>query len=487
MTLSHRMTSKRAVASVGIGAGILLGAVFVVDAFAWLYPPKVMPEQAVTDEDLVRNLYCATLNAEQQRWCEYHLDYNDYRDGRSEHCDWHNEQSNLYSCKFSGTPVERGSWYVNRVGPFTTNERVWFQAFERWADEFMMPGVFDRKVTASIVSLVDKEGNIVGDASARLSHVDPLAQDVTFSETPEMFPPGFGRNAVPRYFVDVLPESSVDEFYVEASILVTEQHIKLEPVTSLTITDLWGQLSVDTHQAMTWTVWEAPHSMELLWWKWYTNEFWVVVGDGNEIFGLDDDPYVLADSVPVSRVAQFESSRTSPATQRYLDLSRSPFEAIEDAQDDLLESYREYNKRQLLTGREPAEFLLKDVEQIDDRRQPSRTVIERGTKLTFIVFHRDANRNERPARLDVVDVATVRVIDPVHSTMDSPNGQYLLYTFKYDPFRFGCLVLLFVVAVGSISYYLAGCIVAAPDHEIEHEDKSDYVAPPILTKDDVEA
>lgn len=57
---------KRAVASVGITAGILLGALLVVDAFVWLYPPKAIPEQSL-DEDRVSSLYCATLNAEQQR------------------------------------------------------------------------------------------------------------------------------------------------------------------------------------------------------------------------------------------------------------------------------------------------------------------------------------------------------------------------------------------------------------------------------------
>lgn len=636
-----------------VGVGLALTTLILMDASAWLYPPPTIPEQKpnlslkyvrnfkepgappltedveerVRDEIRKNSMYCATLNAEQQRWCEYHIGtemltaYNNYRDGRVEHCEghWHEETDfelkyyvlsedqyynytpapsapnwdvtwgamsssirgpfqaelgpehgtpwlgfkwgtrdhgkTLSQCKFPGTPAERGHWYVNKVGPFTNRNKgswhfIWFHAFAKWAQEFEMPGVFGRKMTASLVSFSDKGGNIVPFPPLHMHHfhlfqVDPLAPywpHIVFTDGEthgddmcaheglgalcyfKMYPPGFGRQAVPRYFVDSLanfvadPVPGVDdvEFYCETSILVTEdKRLNLEPVMPFlpmmpgmhgAMPALAGTYIVPKHvDSMTWFVYETPYSIEYLWWKWhthyyYTNEIWIVVGDGHEIFGLDSEPYVLT-QVPfttdewtdarrnptgdpvtefrgdIEQFAKFHFAVPQdwelPYTQRYLDLSQTQFGTMEHAQNDMLDRYREFNKRQLLTGGPPAEFLYRvgDIETFHSKvggrmwthrplTKPSRNAIPRGTKLTVVAFHRNTpflcgdtcEDSKQPVRQHVINVANAKVSDPVLKAILSPNGQYVLYNFKYHPVRCGFLAFLTLATLCYLIY-----------------------------------
>jgi len=359
------------------------------------------------------------------------------------------------SCKFEAKPKDRGHWYVNRVGPFNSRDKgswhaLWWEAFKEFQEEWTMPNNFGRFITGSMITILDSKGRIIGYPPAHMHHwhlyqVDPLVPvwpHVVFDgmETHgddacsqeglgpicymKWFPPGYGINVPPRFFVEGLVNYVADppdptlfskeessEFWVEVAIAITEPkaNLKIEPIIGMPVMiktlPHWTPADAGTYvipkdsDSMVWQVDEWPIGVDLQWWKWhahyyFTYEAWIVVGDGRAIFGLDSTPYVQTgdeykpddvigarhDPSGLAPMKEFDGDLDEYLHYRrilpnfppevphyktvYMDVTASPLENIENAKADLLHKFRAYNGKQRAEGKEEAQIFMK-VDDID--------------------------------------------------------------------------------------------------------------------------
>mmetsp|Transcript_14314 Transcript_14314/g.19125 ORF Transcript_14314/g.19125 Transcript_14314/m.19125 type:complete len:559 (+) Transcript_14314:688-2364(+) len=466
------------------------------------------------------------------------------------------------TCKFKAEPEERGNWYVERVGPFTNRNigswhNIWWNAFEDFQDE-LEANYVSSYITGSLVSVVDKYHNIIPFPPLHYHHfqlffVDPLQQIWPRSVSLEAetlgddmcahkglgplcymkwLPPGWGVNAAPRYFVDSLinfvtpPHLEDDqEFWFEVAIALTDnKRVKIEPMTVLPFMtkDYYGFMPADSGtytvprgtDSMVWDTVEMPLSVDLLWWKWharydYTSEIWIVEGDGKEIFGFDQDPYIkyvvpmTPDDVEGARddpsgdpMKEFHndidayakmriivpSETALPVKARYLDLKATPMNNIEKAKQDLMQRFHAYNKRQHDINGKESQFIFKadEFEQFhspvgDDKEHlwthrplsiPTRSSFNKGEKFTVVAFHRsvphicgdNCEDSKQQVRLHTILRAEVAVRDPVVRFLLGRTGRRITYYAHY----YGLIILTFFFLLltflifGSISLYRQG-------------------------------
>jgi len=241
-------------------------------------------------------------------------------------------------CSFA---APRGEWHVSRVGPFRHRDvgswhYAWFQPFVDLA-EAQLPGSIGRYQVATMTSLANTDGEVVGFPPAHMHHfhvwnVNPLIPiwpHVVFNgfETHgddmcdheglgsvcymKVWPPGYGTPTPPRYFFEALANfvaPSLDEdFYFEISVLLSD-----DPETKTTLPfvphapDLFSKVPQQagtyevpkTGESMTWGVSEAEFDLEVLWWKfhthyYYTSEAWALEGDATAALGLGEAPFEL--------------------------------------------------------------------------------------------------------------------------------------------------------------------------------------------------
>ena len=512
------------------------------------------PNYDVTDSTLsgaVRGPFNAELG-------EHGLPYVDFQWGSWDH------GYTKRSCKFEAKPKERGHWYVNRVGPFKNRDKgswhaIWWEAYNEFQAEWDMPMNFGRFITGTLVAIVDKEGRIIGYPPAHMHHwhlyqVDPLVPvwpHVVFdgSETHgddacsqeglgpicymKWFPPGYGINVPPRFFVEGLvnyvadpPDPEIDpeghdEFWVEIAIVVTakDANLKMEPIIGMPVMiktlPHWTPADAGTYiipkdrDTMVWQTDEWPISVDIQWWKWhahyyFTYEAWIVIGDGNEIFGLDSEPYVqykppyTKDDVIGARndpsgdpMKEFDGDLDEYLHYRrvlpnfppeaphyktvYLDLAATPFGNIEKTKADLLHRLREYNFKQRAEGKKEAQLFMK-VDDIDRFHSkvgdqlwthrpnilPSTTHFDKGDKVTIIGFHRrtpylcgDAcEESKQPVRLHLINAFLVKPTDPDVQFFTSPSGRKFLYYTRYYPKSIGVVIFFTVTGLVATAVYL---------------------------------
>lgn len=372
---------------------------FVLDGLS-VDPKRVEDHERVKASMAETSKYCADLGEEQSIWCEHMMnrdllsEWNSYKKGRREHCRWsetndfelfyskttEDEYYNMttkpghplydvtvsswissirgdmwplpnyeprspltkdhdkvkQSCSFE---AERGTWHVDRVGPFREREvgswhYAWFRPFEHL--DIDLPKTVGKYQVATLTSLANEKGEVIGYPPAHMHHfhvwnVNPLLPiwpHVVFDgfETHgddmcdqsglgsvcymKSWPPGYGTPVPPRYFFEALANfvapSEEQDFYFEISVLISD-----DPNTKATVPFVPhapDMLSKTPQQAgtyevpkdaesMVWGYNEAPFDLEVVWWKfhthyYFTSEAWILSGDTSSL-GLDKDPFVL--------------------------------------------------------------------------------------------------------------------------------------------------------------------------------------------------
>uniref|UniRef100_A0A7S3JUD7 Uncharacterized protein n=1 Tax=Aureoumbra lagunensis TaxID=44058 RepID=A0A7S3JUD7_9STRA len=307
------------------------------DEYYDLNPPKSSPQYEVSPA-YVSGVARGPLNAE---FGEYGKPWVDYKWGTTDH-DYVKR-----SCRFQAEPVERGHWYVNRIGPFTSRDmgswhNLFVDAFDEWESEWDRQGTIGRYFTSSLVAVTDKHGNIIGYPPAHMHHfhlfqLDPLSViwphavfagsethgDDSCSQSGlgaicymKVFPAGFGKIVPSRWFFEslvnfVMPPHPDDnpEFWFEIAVLVTDDpRLDIKPSTpmALLVKALPSKVPAEAgtykvpknKDSMVWEVVAMPASFDILWWKWhthyyYTMEIWALLGNGTEILGLNRKPLIM--------------------------------------------------------------------------------------------------------------------------------------------------------------------------------------------------
>jgi len=265
----------------------------------------------------------------------------DWVDGQRKHDKLH---------KKTTFPGPRGTWHVERVGPFYHKgddewHHVWFDAFNDLTNEG--PDHIGKWTIGSLMSVVTPDGEIIGYPPAHMHHFHLYQKDRLAPYSPfvhilgtethgdasceqdglgalcymQQYPRGYGLFAAESYFFDSLVNfvrpardtENGDEFWFQAAIYVADE----VPVNGFTIPLFAGisdfnplqqpeahtfRVPANGDQAVNWEIsaeWMMlPFDVEMVWWKWhshwyFTKEFQVYdVAGGPASIGLDKEPFI---------------------------------------------------------------------------------------------------------------------------------------------------------------------------------------------------
>eukprot|EP00658_Telonema_sp_P-2_P026281 TRINITY_DN205_c0_g2_i3.p1 TRINITY_DN205_c0_g2~~TRINITY_DN205_c0_g2_i3.p1 ORF type:complete len:432 (-),score=67.68 TRINITY_DN205_c0_g2_i3:414-1709(-) len=329
-------------------------------------------------------------------------------------------------------------------------------------------------------------------------------------------PPGYGEHVAPRHFVDSVVNWVEDlhmdpeaEFWIETNLRVT-----YNPEVTTTVPFLMGNIpflptgsiaDAGTYpvpkntESMTWNVLKYPEfDFELLWWKThyhalFLDEVWVLEGDGAEILGLDQDPFILdtppltwddfpkrAEPVEPSSYGTIENYMDNSlplpmdnlkfAKREILDLGPTRFNNTNAVKIELLRRLKAWNEA---NPDRAAEFIWMHghgpaLEGEANKSYSSRTPLtpnkydfKAGEVMTTIAFHNNVACNDacmagEPVRMHVATLIDRLPKDPLVKFLMTDFGFWLLYLHMFQPASFWTA---FVISVSVLlGLVVAGCV-----------------------------